>query len=371
MAISYTLTSEPTPVTEAGYPDGALIYNTGTSDAYASEDPGGQVTGFPVPAAGGSLTWDANRPLYLSAGAGQTTSVVVDDNSSSTVSSPVDLANAIISAGLAQDIADQISLKGVPAIDNPTTLVDGVFTAGAGQAPYNYFCQFGSAALGQSLIDVSDYQSLTISFLANLPAATTQYYMWLVEFFSDAAQTHRMAAYAGEGMASGSMFAIIPAAGRYVRVTLAWKGGTLASAPSFFFTLTGSYRSVPAYHYQVLNDLWENATTTTSNSYSGTSNMKTTIAGGVGQQFYPSYSNAPMRANLWITGTSSSASCSLNVTDQDGNYFGGWPSIQGTGTPAGFLTTDVYFGCNQPRVNITNNSASTSYGITLAMAFQQ
>lgn len=358
-----------TVVSTNGFDASALIKNIGASPVYAAAVPIVDASqGFPVDPGGGTLAWPQGRPLYLVAPAGTTTVVIDPGNGDSSTTSPTELANAIIDAGLAQDIANQISLKGVPIIDNPTLLVDGVYGAGAGSGTFTYAATFGLPFYSEPLIDVSAFQSVDLAFVANIPAATTQSMGWQIQFFTDTAGTKAVGTFVGQMMASGSLSVSVPATGRYMSLTLAWSGGAISSgAPSFFLTISGSYRTVPGYVYSVKNDLWQNATTTTNPPWSDTATAKLIVPAGGNAQLFPSYTRAPLRLCAWITGVSANNSCSLNVTDLSGDYFGGFPSISTSST---FSTANIYCGSNQPRINITNNSATTPQNITLAMSFQ-
>lgn len=357
MALTFSLTSEPTPVTESGWPNGALIYNTGTADAYAAEDPGGQVTGFPVPAAGGSLTWDADRPLYLSAGAGHTTTVVVDDNSSSTVSSPTDLANAIIAAGLASDIAQQVNVMGVPPIDAPVELVtytgtiNGLRTFLGNLAP----------------IDVSRYQSVRAYVnISDISAGNDTIQSLLFGFADDRAASFQRIVYT-EGYGECSITGDFPVLGQYLFPQ--FDQATQVNYLTVSYVLYGSYRTADKPRWQIANHLWfasfEDAAPAKdcATSYA----VNTSVAPSSSETLYPSWQTGTMFFAWWTTGPNAGGSYVGLLTDgKPGHYLAG--GVLTTGVPASSQQYGpIVIANRQPVIEInSHNTVATNYDLALA-----
>lgn len=94
------------------YGSALTLYNSGSVTLFIGEAPGLSVAnGFPL-SPGSSIVWDEGKPVYgvSASGTGQITVL----NNAGNLNDVSALANAIIDAGLASDIANQISLKGAP-----------------------------------------------------------------------------------------------------------------------------------------------------------------------------------------------------------------------------------------------------------------
>lgn len=148
------------------FPDGAggalTLYNTDTTNTvYVGEYPDNN--GFPM-SPGMTLSWDAGRSLYAYVDAGNTVSLVVVSNAGNIFSAKsiadqiiaaglaTDIANAIVNSGLTSaNIASQINLAGVPPIDTQTVVLDSGLVALNSGVPYV-----------TAVLDVSRYQSLYI-----------------------------------------------------------------------------------------------------------------------------------------------------------------------------------------------------------------
>lgn len=154
----YTITgSVPIQMWPAGNSESLTLTNASSTDSvYLSDTP--TVGGYPV-GPGSSLTWDRSRPLFASCDDGKTVELLVLANSGPLFSSSA-IASSIMSAGLAEAIANQITLNGVPPINTMFLLAD----------------QFTSLSAGQPLevlIDTTRYSSILVMVYDD--ATTAQY----------------------------------------------------------------------------------------------------------------------------------------------------------------------------------------------------
>lgn len=148
-ARNYTVTDTVLPVFPDGAQDTLTVYNTSATDVlYVNEHP--DLNGFAL-GAGSTMTWDAKRALYLYAPTGKTIIAAILDNAG-TIFPAGAIASQILQQGLATQIANAITLNGVPPIDPYTTILSASvpFVGGGG----DYFSAF---------IDCHTYQSLIIS----------------------------------------------------------------------------------------------------------------------------------------------------------------------------------------------------------------
>ena len=112
---------------------------------YLSAEPGNR--GFPL-SPGSTMTWDAGQSLYVTTDDGKAARIGVVFNGGQIIDSRA-LAQQIVAAGLADEIATKISVAGVPVIDRAKNIVNasGTFT--------------GSTGLTDGFIDVTGYSSIT------------------------------------------------------------------------------------------------------------------------------------------------------------------------------------------------------------------
>jgi hypothetical protein len=157
----YELSTVTLPLFPGGYQGALMLYNEGPGNVYVSDSPSlNAATGWPV-AKGTTVSWAPNRALYACS---DTTATLAADANVGSMTSAVDVANALIGSGLASDIADAISIKGVPSIDEPALL----FTKTG---------SFLSTSSGWNLgldtstwIDISKYNSIYVHTVANAQA---------------------------------------------------------------------------------------------------------------------------------------------------------------------------------------------------------
>ncbi|HEY6018769.1 MAG TPA: hypothetical protein VIY48_02435 [Candidatus Paceibacterota bacterium] len=146
-ARNYTINDVVQGIFPDGVQDTLTIYNTSATDIlYLNEHP--DYNGFAL-GAGSTMTWDAKRALYMYAPSGKTIVASVIDNGGSIFPAGA-IASQILQQGLATQIANAITLNGVPSIDPFTALlaISNPFIGGSG----DYLSAWISCANYQSLV---------------------------------------------------------------------------------------------------------------------------------------------------------------------------------------------------------------------------
>lgn len=133
---------------------GVTVKNTGTVAVFLVQSPNaGQEYGYAL-SPGSSVVWQAGTPLFVS-GTGGT--VFITSNTGSLFDSDA-LANAIIRGGLADEIAQRISVEGAPPIRKSSVPFDPImFVTGTGHVMPNRTELFAT-----DWFSVSDWDILTV-----------------------------------------------------------------------------------------------------------------------------------------------------------------------------------------------------------------
>lgn len=133
---------------------GVTVKNTGTVAVFLVQSPNaGQEYGYAL-SPGSSVVWQAGAPLFVS-GTGGT--VFITSNTGSLFDSDA-LANAIIRGGLADEIAQRISVEGAPPIRKTSVPFDPIiFVTGTGSFLPDFTEQFTT-----DWFPVSDWDILTV-----------------------------------------------------------------------------------------------------------------------------------------------------------------------------------------------------------------
>lgn len=135
--------------------DPITIYNTGPDICYVDdENPLNSSQGQPLPN-GSSLPWDEDRPLYIVCPT--STGITISANTQVGFDAGA-VAAQLIDQGLAQDIANAISITGAPPIDNLALLTTVTLTNGQSSA----------------ILDTSAYQSVQIVMGPSIPNSNTR-----------------------------------------------------------------------------------------------------------------------------------------------------------------------------------------------------
>lgn len=160
MPTQYPLTPTTLPLYPGGYQGALLLYNVGPGMAYVSDSPNVTASnGWPI-AKGSTITWAAGRALYAIS---DTTATLFADENAGSMTSAVDVADALIDSGLANDIAQQVALQGAPSIDHPTVLYSKTGTVAANSS-------WNLGLDTSTWIDISKYNSIFIHVTANAQA---------------------------------------------------------------------------------------------------------------------------------------------------------------------------------------------------------
>lgn len=117
----------PTPIYPAALQTAITIKNTGTETVYLSPSPIPSLGVGLALGVGSSIIWDAKNPLYAYATAGILTIV---ENSGNLFDAQA-IAVEILAGGLAQDIANSISITGAPTIVRYDNIASGSITSGS------------------------------------------------------------------------------------------------------------------------------------------------------------------------------------------------------------------------------------------------
>lgn len=354
MAITYTLTAEPTTATGSGFAAGALLYNQGPGTAYAADTPGNEVDGFPI-RAGASMTWDAQRPLYLTSSAGAV--LVLDQDSGSSLFNPADIASQILDQGLAGDIAASIKAGGVPVVDAPLSLSNVI------SAP---------APLGVGPFDMTPYASVffNVTIATTSPLSISDIVKVTIAFGNSGLITSGITI---EGNAGCIITGYVPVTGPQMQFAV-----TTPSLTASTYTVTtnvfASYRTVAHPSYTVSNNNWDQpymsgfgqgSYVNDSMSVSRMTDYYLVIPGngGSGQQHitaFPSYCSGPMTwSPAYFSGAIAPSGYDHYLATSDSlALVAGQYGITST-TQSPLLVPSLQFGSRQPLLAFNNRSNNT------------
>lgn len=290
MATTYTLPAGGAlvPITEAGIPGGCVITNTGTNPAGLVDN------GSAVPAdawtlgAGDTFTWDT-RPLWASSSSG--TTITVDDNSAGQLFSSQAVASALISSGLAGDIAQQIALNGAPSIDAPGTIFSQMTPTPFGTLPTQLF-------------DIAKYQSLFVWFNVTVTGSPVigdliRLYLWYYDSSGTLLDWQTI-----EAAGDCTIVAKMPTHGTFVK--FGWNAAGGGSTYSVQLSATGSLRTVPNPQFTVTNNHWTAAAG--ASPYDSMMNSRycglevNPLAASSHVTVFPSYCSGPCSLSLGLAG---------------------------------------------------------------------
>lgn len=166
----------PVAVAASPLPEPLTVLNMAVETViYLSGEPGNK--GFPL-SPGSTMTWDSGQRLYITCDDGSVARIGVVYNGGQIIDSRA-LAQQIVSAGLAEEIATKISLAGVPTIDRPKIIADinQASTPSGGNAIVEGYDVTGYATLTGSVYTASIantiYEIIVTQYLdSTLDAAT-------------------------------------------------------------------------------------------------------------------------------------------------------------------------------------------------------
>jgi hypothetical protein len=142
-------TSPTKVVPEQSYWDSLLIVNTGSSWIFLGNDTTvSNTSGFPL-GPGSNKLWDEKQGLYAVCNPGEESELAILDNSGAMFDT-TNIAGQILAQGLAGQIAHEINVVGVPAIDRPEIIANA--TVGLDPA----------VGYGSAVMDVSKFSSLSM-----------------------------------------------------------------------------------------------------------------------------------------------------------------------------------------------------------------
>lgn len=153
----YPVTSQSATIFDAGYSKTTTLRNIGAKTVYLdSAITVNPSSSYPL-GPGATLQWDAGQALYVVCATGDTSTLVTVQNSGN-LFDPVSIGDALLTGGLAAQIAANIAVTGAPPIDVQTVLMDTVFSGNS----------------GSFVLDTSAYQSVVISVTTTAtPTGTT------------------------------------------------------------------------------------------------------------------------------------------------------------------------------------------------------
>ena len=152
---AYPIAAVTVAVYPGGFQESVTVKNSGSSVIYLSHLPKVTTNDYPL-SPGSSLVWDARKPLFAACAAGQTSTLLVLENSGNLFDASA-VASQILTQGLATQIADAITLNGVPPI-NPFDLLY------SGSA-------LGNQILVSGRLATANYASLDLTVSEKLPGA--------------------------------------------------------------------------------------------------------------------------------------------------------------------------------------------------------
>lgn len=249
-ARNYTVIGEAaTVVQEFPLARDLFIVNEDTSDTVYLDTTRGitYTSGMPLPPQS-TKRWEKGDPCFAICAPGQTANINVSDNAGE-LNNPAAVASQILTQGLATQIASAINLQGVPAIDQPTTLLSGTYT------------HTGGPVFNSPTLDTSKYQSIALSIRNNEPSASggpAQRFTLVILFWymngmfvaSDA--FHVMGDNNNTGNIWAQAYARIPVRGNQCILQLT----NGAATGNTTYSLTGSYRAVNAIDSYLGSGYW-------------------------------------------------------------------------------------------------------------------
>lgn len=346
------VTSQLTTVTGAGWEAGALIYNAGSAVIYATDTATNLHGGFPIAAGGGSLTWDAGRPLYLFTDEGQSSTAVVDETGGA-YTSPGDLASAIIAQGLGPSIAESIALVGVPAIDAPETILSlNKVGAGSSWPSWPVACsKFQSVTFNFTvnlapfkLSGAGDQVILTCTFMAPDGTVTGSYQL----------TTNGAGTIVGTGPVLGSTMFLQQPAGQ--------SSNYIVSG-----SVIGSFRASNALRFSVRNTQWQLLNNPSGGSYvyDNVMDHRATswlfpVPANTNAAFFPSYCSGPLTVSLSIPNTIAAGSVDYYLQSESSYGIGpvaGAYQIGATAYLSPQTFTPIYLGGSPPIIAVNNRNS--------------
>ena len=141
-AQTYAISTTAVAVFPSSYGEALTVYNSGTQTVYIGDATGLTVgTGFPL-SPGSVIGWDKGRALYAVAVTADGAQITLVTNGGAIFDAGA-IADAILNAGLAGDIAQAIFLKGAPSTQGtrvgdrftPTSYVSGSTFANSTNSP--------------------------------------------------------------------------------------------------------------------------------------------------------------------------------------------------------------------------------------------
>lgn len=205
------------------------VYNSGSKTVFLdSQDPVSNPSAGQPLSAGSSIGWDSKQALYAITAAGETTTITVTNNSGNIFDAGA-IATQIIDQGLAQDIANAISITGAPPIDQFTNILRQTFTGAAG-------------FLTPSAVDVSMYQSLAITYSqGSIPQQGALLVIWTDASFNTLAQ-EKVVFGSGQNAAGNIGHVLeLPVRGSRVAIQLL---PVLGTGTGFVINVSGSYKTL-------------------------------------------------------------------------------------------------------------------------------
>lgn len=193
-------------------------------------------------APGESIPWDAGRGLSLAVGDLEPTPgrVLVTDNTGQSSGARA-IAQAILEQGLAVDIAQAISVAGVPAIDRPVVLLP----ATSGTIPR------GTSWLSGAL-NVAAYATCVVQLAASGTGTTTPEQLtaelrWLTEDGATVIATDRVTLWLAPAGAGAQTWCLqAPAWGARLQIAVSVPSGLTTTSVSLIAQVVGSFRDRPA-----------------------------------------------------------------------------------------------------------------------------
>lgn len=365
MATTYTLTNPGvTTITDAGWPNGALIYNqSATGTVYACDRPGGETDGFPITPLG-SLTWGQGRPLYLTTDTTGTVAVV-DQDSSSSLSLPAAIASQLRTQGLAQQIANDINTSGVTVVDVPVEIVNvqGITPpAGGEQLPTT------------TPIDVSKYASMMFFLYSARKDGTTpdstDVVQWSLNYYfpqSDSIPLWTSADTVGGDYAS-VISGVSPVKGDLFNVTC---GFTTADPTQYEVNcvVVGSLKTVPEFTYACNNVRWENlAGATPYAAWAKNTQLSATIPANTFTNYAPSHCNGKMSMSWYVSSgpNATGSNVGIETANKAGVYIAGTHDQSTVDTQVLNAFPTIPVGNRQPILQVRNfNANAVTYQVCL------
>lgn len=229
MSVQTYPVSSPTPVGiyPAGQQGALTVSNDSvTATAYLSDLPNNN--GYAL-RPGAAITWDAGKALYAYVAVGSPATLTVIDNGGA-LFSPKAIADQLSAGGLATEIANAITLNGIPTIDVPTRIAAGsVYTT-------------GTAQLGAGTLNVSRYTTLILNTTESFTGSPNVPRRFEIIFYHSGAASERRVIW----LAAGTQTYRFPVEGDAVAI-IAW--GNSVTTEGIGWTLEASYKVTPTPEY--------------------------------------------------------------------------------------------------------------------------